>query len=1543
MVSKTASLIIRLTDDVSGPAGKAAQALKGLSTAGDGLSRLKNAASGLDQLGAKMRQAKIEVERAGKELAAAEKRVAFFRASRERGSHNYPAFEASGLVAEAEARLKAAKRAHAAAERQMAATRAIFVDQKRTVASLTASLSAASGGLKDLRSAETNVAGAAAQTTGALSRQTGVLSSVAGGARTAARAYRDLAAGMSEAGRKALATVEANRRLVEGMSAPARAAAAAAEAHRKAAMQGRADRAASRREALETIGAGAGLIAAHRGKAIGLQAVQSAASMDYATRYQHVATDVSEEDQRRLLIPQAKRIGQETKFSNEDIVHAQTATMQGLPFKDPALKARVGEALVDQARHYAVIMQSDMTRASEGIRSFLQNTNKDISTPEKSLAEAQRGTNLIVKMAKLGGMSDEDAQQFIKFGFPTGTQAGLSDVTLAALGASGRRAGLRGDELGVFARAMASKLVAPTSKGLDALTAAGIHYNRYTTMPGGLNVDNLEAFSKRRFGKGFTEDQRTRLADLLENSEVVGERDEFTKQVSAIVAEGFGKGKSGKTKAQDVQKIAKMVGDFHKLSVESVDTEGLLRAIFSNPKMTAALLNAFFTDKHGGKAGMIAPKMAQFNQDVEELKKIGEDPLFAERKSKYMTQGLGGSIDNLKGSFETMVLSIGQANEGLIRFAADGLAKGTDLFSNLSQTQQQILSLVGGGAAVAGGVWGTATLMKNLLGFGASAQALTGSAGLLSKSALELSAAAATLGGKGVLPEVAKTAAPVAAGAAGVTAGAIAGAVAAGVGTAALVYAAGGRYQPEEVVRMRDELSELNKRLERQNESVYRQQSQGDDATAEIARRDATLARIKELTAALEKAATAQGTETKGEEGPRAGLKLSEAAREALDARKAGAAVQAPPETVSAPAPSVRPPEVSGVTDAATKAGGEAPKPAEGASQAAPAAAPVMAPTVRAPAPPARPPELGQAPAPLPPARSPEMGLPPDHAAAIQAATSALATYRAELAGIERQLAGLQASGEAAFSPDLSGLEARKAEVEATIRGLEAKLQAIKPASTDMAPPDFAAAIKAAEKAGADAGEGITDGIRAQIPAAGRAGTEAGQNAGQGVAKGIEQEGPKAVDKAKTLWERIKDVFAEGVNIPINFEGGSGAAAITKASYVSLPGGAGADLGRPRSRLGSIAHRGGASAGAPGPAVSPQAEFGPGVDAARLPAGMRNNNPGNIKFTRVGAFGTVIGPSRNTDQGDPQAVFANAEDGMRALVDLARRKWEGGRQTVADLIARRGGWTPGNHQAAANIARGAGVGLHERIDLSDDAVMQRFVRALITQEHGPAGRLYSDELIRKALRPREAPAAQAAAKAPERPAIPGMMPGAERVNPGYGKPLHQGGTGLSRYSDEDLRRMRERQDALDRIKATGEGITPEQAEAARRRIQERYTPRPASPEATPGLTRPAPGVTPSGVPAITPKADPNGLDALGTKADGAKDKLAALSGVSISPQVSTGNLDALIAKANQALAALQRIPGAVASANASIASVSPAGAGGGSTGKVRDALSDNFA
>src|SRR5262245_52261635 len=113
-----------------------------------------------------------------------------------------------------------------------------------------------------------------------------------------------------------------------------------------------------------------------------------------------------------------------------------------------------------------------------------------------------------------------------------------------------------------------------------------------------------------------------------------------------------------------------------------------------------------------------------------------------------------------------------------------------------------------------------------------------------------------------------------------------------------------------------------------------------------------------------------------------------------------------------------------------------------------------------------------------------------------------------------------------------------------------------------------------------------------------------------------------------------------------------------------------------------------------------------------LPAGMRNNNPGNIKYDPLVEWLGLVGPSVNTDQGDPQAVFSSPEMGMRAAARLAMNKYRKGMRSAAQLIAGEGGWTPGYMPAAQNIAASLGVGVNDDLGLDDPAKFARFLRGL---------------------------------------------------------------------------------------------------------------------------------------------------------------------------------------------------------------------------------------
>lgn len=153
------------------------------------------------------------------------------------------------------------------------------------------------------------------------------------------------------------------------------------------------------------------------------------------------------------------------------------------------------------------------------------------------------------------------------------------------------------------------------------------------------------------------------------------------------------------------------------------------------------------------------------------------------------------------------------------------------------------------------------------------------------------------------------------------------------------------------------------------------------------------------------------------------------------------------------------------------------------------------------------------------------------------------------------------------------------------------------------------------------------------------------------------------------------------------------------------------------------------SASQPSAAVTRNADGTVTLDIDKsLPAGMRNNNPGNIIWANQK---NALGPSVNRDNNgaNAQAVYATPEDGMAAMFTLALKKYDGGKTTAESLIAGQGGWTPGNSEAAANVAKTMGLSATDNLNLRDPVMLQKFARALMLQEHGNASKKYSDEMV----------------------------------------------------------------------------------------------------------------------------------------------------------------------------------------------------------------------
>ena len=135
--------------------------------------------------------------------------------------------------------------------------------------------------------------------------------------------------------------------------------------------------------------------------------------------------------------------------------------------------------------------------------------------------------------------------------------------------------------------------------------------------------------------------------------------------------------------------------------------------------------------------------------------------------------------------------------------------------------------------------------------------------------------------------------------------------------------------------------------------------------------------------------------------------------------------------------------------------------------------------------------------------------------------------------------------------------------------------------------------------------------------------------------------------------------------------------------------------------------------------------------------GVQNRNPGNIMagswanaHGAVGSAGVDYAPGGGGAHG--VAVFPSHEAGFKAMEDLARAKYNAGQRSAYDLISRPGsGWTPGNPQAGANIAKAMGIGPHDDLRLDQAERMAKFKRALAIQELGGGGAKQAFDAVAK--------------------------------------------------------------------------------------------------------------------------------------------------------------------------------------------------------------------
>ena len=117
-----------------------------------------------------------------------------------------------------------------------------------------------------------------------------------------------------------------------------------------------------------------------------------------------------------------------------------------------------------------------------------------------------------------------------------------------------------------------------------------------------------------------------------------------------------------------------------------------------------------------------------------------------------------------------------------------------------------------------------------------------------------------------------------------------------------------------------------------------------------------------------------------------------------------------------------------------------------------------------------------------------------------------------------------------------------------------------------------------------------------------------------------------------------------------------------------------------------------------------------------LPRGIRNNNPGNIRWGD--AWQGLVSQDQRTDPTFCQ--FTDAVYGIRAMVRIFGKYSDAyGLNTVAGIINR---WAPPSENNTLayvlNVARLIGVAPDDKINVHNTAIMDTLIKAVIQHENG---------------------------------------------------------------------------------------------------------------------------------------------------------------------------------------------------------------------------------
>lgn len=135
-----------------------------------------------------------------------------------------------------------------------------------------------------------------------------------------------------------------------------------------------------------------------------------------------------------------------------------------------------------------------------------------------------------------------------------------------------------------------------------------------------------------------------------------------------------------------------------------------------------------------------------------------------------------------------------------------------------------------------------------------------------------------------------------------------------------------------------------------------------------------------------------------------------------------------------------------------------------------------------------------------------------------------------------------------------------------------------------------------------------------------------------------------------------------------------------------------------------------------------------GVGMYKLTRGIRNKNPGNIRFNKANNWDGQIGKDL-----EGFAQFSDAKFGIRAMTKLIKNYYyKYGLNSINLIISRYAPSSENNTLAYAEaVGRAVGIGARDMVNLENEEVLFKLIKAMIFHENGLA--YYSDDEIRQGM------------------------------------------------------------------------------------------------------------------------------------------------------------------------------------------------------------------